>query len=279
MRLINTVLVLFSIFLFSSCASKKTTNISFLPTKVKNLGLTPKLNIFVPRNLKGENAKVLIFVHGGNWNSGRKETYNLLGRNFARKGVVVVIPDYNLSPMINYDGMASQVAAAILWTKQNIASYNGNPNQIFIKGHSAGGHLGALAIMNPKFGLDPESIAGIILNDAAGLDMKYYLEKYPPTNQDDYSTTWTNEPKEWQKASPLYFINEKTPPFLIYIGKKTYPSIIEGNQRFGKVLQQFQPKLQTIQLNKKHVPMVLQYFKPWSSRFDEIIQFMNDNSK
>jgi acetyl esterase/lipase len=46
---------------------------------------------FMPRNSKLKQLPVLIFVHGGYWNSGRKGTYDLLGRNFARKGVVVVI--------------------------------------------------------------------------------------------------------------------------------------------------------------------------------------------
>jgi hypothetical protein len=35
--------------------------------------------------------------------------------------------------------------------------------------------------LNPKYGIDLKSISGIILNDAAGLDMKYYLEENPPT--------------------------------------------------------------------------------------------------
>jgi hypothetical protein len=56
--------------------------------------------------------------------------------------------------------------------------------------------------MNPKYGIDPKSISGIILNDAAGLDMKYYLEN-PPTAVHNYITTWTSSPVKWQDASPF----------------------------------------------------------------------------
>jgi carboxylesterase type B len=49
------------------------TNISYQSTTVENNNNTPKLNIFVPRKSKAEQSQVLIFVHGGNWNSGRKE--------------------------------------------------------------------------------------------------------------------------------------------------------------------------------------------------------------
>ncbi|MDI1305234.1 MAG: alpha/beta hydrolase, partial [bacterium] len=206
-------------------------------------------------------------------------TYDLLGRNFARKGVITVIPDYTLSPTANYDAMAKQVAQAIEWTKNNIAQYNGNPNAIYVTGHSAGGHLITLAVMNPKYGISPSSVSGIILNDAAGLDMKNYLEENPPTAKDDYIATWTVSSAKWQDASPIYFLNKNTPPFLIYVGDKTYNSIKVANSRFVNVLHTFQPKVTPINLNKKHIPMVLQYFWPWSDRFDEVTDFMKLDNK
>ena len=222
---------------------------------------------------------VLIFVHGGNWNTGSKDQYGFFGRNFARKGVVTVIPDYTLSPSADYNTMAHQIAAVIQWTKQNIGQYNGDPEQIFITGHSAGGHLAALAVMNPKYGIDPTDIKGIILNDAAGLDMKHYLEKYPPTAENDYLTTWSSSAEQWQDASPIYFLNAKTPPFLIYTGDKTYESIKEANERFLKALHPFQPDVMLIRINKKHVPMIVQYIWPWSSRYSEVINFIDKNKK
>ncbi len=278
MRFSLIIIVLLNALLLVNCSSKKNTNISYQSTTVENNSNIPKLNIFVPRKSKVAQSQVLIFVHGGNWNSGRKGTYNLLGRNFARKGVITVIPDYTLSPEANYDVMAKQIAAVIQWTKKNISQYNGNPNQIFITGHSAGGHLGALAVMNPKYGTDPKSIAGIILNDAAGLDMKNYLEGNPPTAEDDYIATWTTNPEQWKAASPIYFIDKNTPSFLIYVGDKTYNSIKIANSRFVNALKPFQPDVTPIRLNKKHVPMVLQYFYPWSDRFDEILTFMEKTS-
>lgn len=279
MRFSLLLILIMSAFVAVSCSSKKITDVSYLDSGKGNDIVEPKLNVFVPRKSSAESFPVLIFVHGGNWNSGRKGIYDLLGRNFAKKGVLTIIPDYTLSPDANYDSMAKQIAAVIQWSKTNANQYNGNPNQIFITGHSAGGHLGALAVMNPKYGIDNKGISGIILNDAAGLDMKNYLEGYPPTSKDSYLTTWTNDPTMWKDASPIYFLNENTPPFMIYVGDKTYNSIKVANSRFVKALQPFHPNVSPIRLNKKHVPMVLQYFYPWSKRFDEIINFINLNSK
>lgn len=278
MRYTFTILTLLGLTFFTGCSSKKIKDKSFLTAAVVDSAVLPKLNIFEPTN-KSVSAPVLIFIHGGNWNSGNKDTYNLLGRNFARKGVVTVIPDYTLSPKANYDDMAKEVAAVIKWVQANIKSYHGDVNQIYVTGHSAGGHLAALAVMNPKYGIDEKSIAGIILNDAAGLDMNNYLEQYPPTTKDDYLATWTADPAKWKDASPIYFLNKNTPPFLIYVGDKTYPSITVANDRFLKALKPFQPSVELIHIDKKHVPMVTQYFWPYSDRFQETIDFIRKNKK
>lgn len=260
----------------ASCSTKKIKNISYQKSaNEKSL----QLNIFVPRKTKTDQLPVLLFVHGGNWNSGNKGLYGFFGRNFAKKGVITVIPSYTLSPDANYDQMTREIADAIKWVTANIESYGGNPEKLFVTGHSAGGHLVALATMNPKYGIAPETVSGIILNDAAGLDMNHYLENYPPTSENDYVTTWTNNPADWKNASPIYFLNEKTPPFLIFLGKKTYPSIKVANERFLKELRHYQEEVTPILLNKKHIPMILQYFWPWNKRIDETVDFMKRQSK
>jgi hypothetical protein len=109
------------------------------------------------------------------------------------------------------------------------------------------------------------------LNDADGLDMKNYLEKNEPTDENNYITTWSESSINWQDASPIFFLNKSTPPFLIYVGDKTYPSIKTANKRFIEALQSFKPDVQLVRINKKHIPMVIQYFWPWSKHFDEVI--------
>lgn len=263
-----------------SCSSTKHKNISYLGEEIistsqaENLE-APTLNIYEPSGDQ-EKTPVLIYVHGGNWNQGKKEIYWWLGRNFAQKDVLAVLPGYTLSPNATYDDQAAQIAKAIAWTKENAAQYGGDPERIFVTGHSAGGHLVALAVMNPKYNINPDDISGIILNDAAGLDMYHYLSENAPSASDNYNTTWTTNPELWKDASPIYFINDKTPPILSYLGSKTYPSITVANNRFKEELIKFQPDVRRITLDKKHVPMITQYIFGSNNRYDEIIQFMSE---
>ena len=77
---------------------------------------------------------------------GKKELYSFLGNRMARKNILTVIVDYPKSPVANYDEMANDVATAVKWVKNNIVSYGGDPQKIFISGHSAGGHLTAMCL-------------------------------------------------------------------------------------------------------------------------------------
>lgn len=197
-----------------------------------------------------------------------------------KKDFVAVIPGYTLSPQANYDDMANEIAGAIKWTKKNIATYGGNPDQIIVMGHSAGGHLAALVATNPKYLETPETyISGIVLDDAAGLDMYSYLKSNGPSSEDNYNVTWTRDEDCWKDASPIYFLNENTPPFKIYIGTKTYESIAYYNKVFLEELEKFQPEVQPTYLDLKHVPMVTQLFSPWSERYDEIADFSEKVNK
>jgi arylformamidase len=271
----RTLTLLFCIFLVSSCASKKISNISYLKKSEALITSFPELNVFQTQT--SEKSPVVIFIHGGYWTSGNKNIYGFLGRNFGKKKIVTVIPNYTLSPNGTYDTMAKEVAAAIQWTSENIEKYNGNPDQIFLMGHSAGGHLIALVGTNPKYLKNTDMIKGIILNDAAGLDMNSYLKKYPPTKKHNYDVTWTKNQENWKDASPIYSLSKKAPPFLMFTGIKTYPSIISQNKAFVQKLKTFQPNVKINFLNKKHVPMMRQFLFPWNKNYKEIIKFIEAN--
>jgi dipeptidyl aminopeptidase/acylaminoacyl peptidase len=235
------------------------------------------LNIFAPKQRKKPHD-VIIFIHGGNWNSGRKSQYNFIGRNWAKRGVIYVIIDYPLSPSAKYDQMAESTAKSVKWVKDNIEEYGGNPERIFLSGHSAGGHLAALVSIDHQYfknlGIE-NPVAGTILIDAAGLDMYGYLmdEKFPAGNT--YLNTFTTNPEVWKKATPLYHLHKNMPPMLIYRGGKSYPSIITSNEKFIKELPGYAPETPYhIQEKKKHVPMITQFFNPWNGRYREILGWM-----
>jgi len=236
-----------------------------------------QLNIFAPAKTD-KPADVIVFIHGGNWNSGKKSQYSIIGNHWAKKGIVYVIIDYPLSPAADYKEMAIASAKSVKWVKENIGKYGGNPERIFISGHSAGGHLAALIAIDNQYFEDlgiKNPIIGTILIDAAGLDMYGYLEEEKFPKDHTYMKTFTADPKIWKEATPLYHLHKNMPPMLIYQGGKTYPSISKSNQKFITTLKDFAPETPFhIQKSKKHIPMITQYLNPWNKRYGEIIRFM-----
>jgi acetyl esterase/lipase len=103
------------------------------------------------RDDRPSGAPVLLQVHGGGWVIGTKDQQGLpLMNHLAARGWVCVAINYRLAPKTKMDGMVSDVEAALAWTKEHIAEYGGDPDNIVITGGSAGGHLCSLvALRNP----------------------------------------------------------------------------------------------------------------------------------
>ena len=113
-------------------------------------GRRARLDIYRPRDADLENAPVLVQVHGGGWTIGAKEQQGLLLMNrMAERGWVCVAMNYRLAPKHPFPAQIIDVKKAIAWTRENIASYGGDPSYLVITGGSAGGHLAALAALTP----------------------------------------------------------------------------------------------------------------------------------
>jgi acetyl esterase/lipase len=274
----QSLLFLLVLAVASSCGILQTARTKNIPYLTASATMPAKtLNVFAPK--KAEKAPVLIFIHGGSWHSGRKEIYDFMGNRFAAKGVVSVIIDYPLAPAYQLPAMEKASALAVQWVKENIAYYGGDPSNMYVSGHSAGGHLAALVAVKEEpwkeLGMT-NPLKGAILNDPAGLDWYWFLtelkEKY---NKEDNYDAFTNDPAVWKTYSPIYFLEEKEIPMLVMEGERTYPGIKLTVARFREAAKEkglevdysFYPKT-------KHIPMVTQFFFSWSKGYKDVLKFM-----
>lgn len=273
-------IVLISTFLISFTSTlagiKKEKDLAYADGGPENL-----LDVYYSDDIKTP-KDVIVFIHGGSWNSGSKNTYWFLGNNFARKNKVAVIINYPLSPKAQYKEMAYASAKAIAWVKINIAKYGGNPNKIFLMGHSAGAHLAALINQDPQYfaAVNIENpIKGVILNDPFGLDIHHYIkaqinknDKYIP----GFLKVFSDDEKSWIAASPIFTVNQITNPYQLFMGGKTYASIKIQTPVFYQALKENRKEVyyQRIE-NKKHVAMISHMFFGWNNLYDHIIAFMN----
>lgn len=165
------------------------------------------LDIYYP-DTKG--FSTLIYFHGGGLKSGEKEIPDGLKNN----GVAVIAPNYSLYPTAKAPVYIQDASAAVAWVFNNIEKYGGNPDKIFISGHSAGGYLASM------IGLDKSYLAEheINANDIAGL--------IPLSGHTITHFTVREEmgiPGEQpiiDKYAPLYHVRKDSPPLLLITGDR-----------------------------------------------------------
>ena len=130
-------------------------------TKAYGNGEDEKLDIFPPVKAAA-NAPVHIFIHGGAWRAGRKEMYSFLAPTFVENGAIFVAIGFSNIPKVRLPDMAHQVRSAIAWAYKNAKSFGGDPERIFVSGHSSGGHLCGVTLVTDwsKYGVPATVLKG-----------------------------------------------------------------------------------------------------------------------
>ena len=169
------------------------------------------LDVYRPR--ESRNAPVIVFFYGGSWQSGNKSIYKFVGTALARRGYVVVVPDYRVYPEVTYPGFLEDGALAICWTNNNAVRFGGDPNMLFVMGHSAGAYIAAMLALDGRWlhrlGLSPNrDIAGLI-----GLSGPY---DFLPL-RDQTLTTIFGGPND-VTTQPITHVAAGAPPALLLTG-------------------------------------------------------------
>jgi acetyl esterase/lipase len=154
---------------------------------------------------------VLLFIHGGGLLIGDKSDFALLGHKFASAGFTTAIANHRLSPDVSHPEHIRDIASAFAWVHENIEDYGGDPDRIFVAGHSSGGYLAMLLATDPQylaaFGLGPEKIRGVV--PISGF---FYIERLAPERP---ASVWGEDAAAWRLASPASQALENTPPTLL----------------------------------------------------------------
>lgn len=120
-------------------------------------------------------APIQFFIHGGYWTKLSKNELSFTANAFAPRGITTVVIDYALIPSVDMDGLVHQCRSALAWTWKNAERFGGDPERIYVSGHSAGGHLVAMLMATDWPAFDADVPANPIAG-ACGISGLYDLE-------------------------------------------------------------------------------------------------------
>lgn len=107
---------------------------------------------------------VVVFFHGGSWNRGERGDYRFLGAALASRGILTLVADYRLYPEVRYPDFLADSAQALGWGLTEAARLGGNPQRVFVAGHSAGAYNAAMLALDARWltaqGHRPADLAG-----------------------------------------------------------------------------------------------------------------------
>jgi acetyl esterase/lipase len=276
------------------------------------------LDVFAPRGAKGR--PVVLFVHGGAWVFGDKNFFGLyrgVGQFLARHGLVAVLINYRLSPLVRHPAHVKDVARAYAWVRRHIRDYGGDPDQIFLCGHSAGGHLVALLATDARYLKDPA--LGLTAADRAALRgvitvcgvyripgpaefseiARDMLKAFRAAGggRAVFSTVLTvlmnsgrdlnlfrlvfgEGEKVREQASPLSHVRKGLPPFLVLYAEAELPKLAGMAVEFTRALQRAGDSAEVHQMNGyNHDNIVFGVNRPGDPVGKMILQFIRGHAR
>ncbi|MBI4788346.1 MAG: alpha/beta hydrolase [Chloroflexi bacterium] len=191
-------------------------------------GVALKMDIYPPKSLNGKPAPVVVYVHGGGWRSGDKDSGAGIRDlpELARRGYLVASINYRLAPEHKWPAQIQDVKCAIRYLRANAATYNLDPNRIGAIGGSAGGHLVAmLGVTDKSAGFDVGEYldqssrvqAVVDLFGPSDLTASGFIQSQAKLGKEVFGVTSPRDPILAQ-ASPVTYITKDDPPFLILQG-------------------------------------------------------------
>ncbi len=155
---------------------------------------------------------VLVYIHGGYWRSGSKDDNCNFVPAYSQRGTTVVVVEYDLCPQVTVSDIVHQTRASIVWTYRNILRYGGNPAKLYISGHSAGGHLTAMALAHDW---QTEGLPGDCIKGATAMSGVHDLDMVMHINANDEIRM---TPELAKANSPFLHPPRSRGPLLVAVG-------------------------------------------------------------
>ena len=234
-------------------------------------GDTPVEQLDIFRTDKS-NAPIFVFIHGGAWIRGEASSYSAPAEMFTRAGAHYVVPDFinvaeaggSLFPM------AVQVCRAISWVWRNAASFDGDPDRLYIGGQSSGAHLAAVALTTDR--VAGHGLLADIVKGALCTSGMYELTPVRLSARANY-VKFTDAMVE--QLSPIRHLDRLGAPLIVSYGTYETPEFIRQAKEFAAAVRD-KGKLRELIVaeNYSHLDLPETLCNPYGILGDAVLKMM-----
>ncbi len=173
----------------------------------------PRVEVVVPAAPAEAPRPVVVFIHGGGWDSGSPGDYRFVGRTLARAGYIAVLAGYRLGPDGAFPHMLEDSAKAVAWTRDNARHFGGDPQRVVLMGHSAGAYNVVMLALERQW-LGREGLPEGFVKGVIGLSGPY---DFHPFTSAQALAAFGDAPDP-RATQPINFARGDAPPMLLLTG-------------------------------------------------------------
>ena len=240
-----------------------------------------KLDIYITssNNLDEYSKKpTVIFFYGGCWGACSqldKTDYRFIAQTLTKYGISTVIVDYRKFPQVKFPSIIADAANSVEWVTNNISRYGGNPQNIYLMGHSAGAHIASILNFNKTYLTEAtyRNIKGFI-GLAGAYDFLPFDESYQPA--------LFGPPEKYYNSQTINFVTGNEPASLLLYGNNDTRVKRRNIESLSKKINKMEGVVEThIYNNVDHISIISSLSIPFRNKkpiLGDILKFINKTS-
>ncbi|MCI0703144.1 MAG: alpha/beta hydrolase, partial [Planctomycetia bacterium] len=180
-----------------------------------------------------------------------------------------------LSPKVQHPAHIEDVAKAFAWTFDNIGKYGGKKDQLFVCGHSAGGHLVSLLATDAQY-LKAEKRALSDIRGVISISGVYQIV----ASEEVFHSAFGKDEEKCKRASPLTHVNGKHPPFLIAYAETDFKQLDTMAENMHAALKKSECPCDLIKCkDRNHYTIIIQFVNATDPLNKSVREFVQKHSK
>ena len=209
-----------------------------------------RLDIYLPTTTSQSSLPIFCFLPGGAWINGCKEWLAFMAPALTSVPAVLVALSYRHAPAAKFPAQLDDTLEGLAWVHRNIVRWGGDIQRVYLGGHSAGGHLAALATLR-RDALAARELPSGFIRACLPISAPFNLMSDDPVRRQKISA-FLERPEDVTAASPIAHVKGNRTPFAITYGTEDLPELVPQARQMAAALKVAGSSVELLELDGRN---------------------------